>query len=200
MSKITIILGGGRALMAGQVVELLETSAVIDGETYLCFRAGMDTAEVDALPEPWMPGAYLFANGVFTLDANSDAWRAHLGQLDALKTELSDQIDKAVADVYSRWLRFDAEYVAREAAAREYLANGTISDWVTGFATPAGLPLQQAATLIVQQADALHLALKQLGALRMRKYEVKAAPTASDAIACERGILAQIAEVAAGLQ
>lgn len=200
MSKITIILGGGRALIAGQVVQLLENSAVIDGETYLCFRSGMPTAEVNALPDPWVPGAYFFASGVFTVDENSEAWRAHLLQLGVMKDQLSDQIDKSVAEVYSRWLRFDAEYVAREAAAREYLANGTISDWVTGFATPAGLPLQQAATLIVQQADALHLALKQLGALRMRKYEVKAAPTASDATACARGILAQIAEVAAGLQ
>jgi hypothetical protein len=116
------------------------------------------------------------------------------------KDQLVARIDEMVAAVYNRWLRFDAEYVAREAAARQFLLDGTTSAWVTGFAEPAGLTEAQAATLIVQQADNLRSALETLGALRMRKYEVKAAASVEDAHAVADDITTQIDTVARGLQ
>lgn len=120
-------------------------------------------------------------------------------QLVALKVSLGDQIDARVAEVYSRWLRFEAEYVAREAAARKFIADGTSSQWVLGFAQPAGLTEAEAASLIVQQADNLRTALGSLGALRMRKYEVKAAASESAARAVATEILAAVDTIAAGL-
>lgn len=112
---------------------------------------------------------------------------------------LSVKIDEAVAKVYSKWLRFDAEYTAREAAARQYLVDATPSEWISGFATPAGLTEVQAATLIVQQADALRSALEQLGTQRMRKYAVKAATRLSEAQAVADDILNTIKIISEGL-
>jgi hypothetical protein len=120
--------------------------------------------------------------------------------LTALKGALANQVDDAVAAVYSRWLRFDAEYVAREAAARLLIADGTPSEWVSGFAGPAGLTDAAAAALIVQQADALRTALELLGAQRMRKYQVKAAVTEAAARAVANEVLAAVSTIAAGLQ
>ena len=119
--------------------------------------------------------------------------------LGSIKTALANRVDASVADVYSRWLRFDAEYVARETAARAFLADGTPSVWISGFASPAGMTEPDAAALIVAQADSLRDALQALGALRMEKYKILAAPSGEAAHAEYERIIAHINEIAEAL-
>jgi hypothetical protein len=96
--------------------------------------------------------------------------------LAALKVLLSDSVDSSISAIYDKFTRFSDEYREREAAARAFVAADYVGDpgpWVMGFATPAGKTAQQAADIIIAQADALKLALTKLGGLRMRKYEIK---------------------------
>lgn len=119
-----------------------------------------------------------------------------------LARRLAADTDARIAAIYNRWTRFDQEYVAREAAARAFAAAGYEGDcsvWVTSFAEPAGLPLQAAADIIISQADALRGALEQLGALRMRKYEITRALTAPAAQAAYDSIINQAAAIEAVL-
>jgi hypothetical protein len=125
-------------------------------------------------------------------DPNSTLWQAYLAwialgntavlpanaTLDNTKAVLMESIDAKVAAVYSTWMRFQAEYEAREAAAQAFKdANytGDAGIWITGFATAAGLTPQAAADRILVQSVSLRGALEGLGALRMRKYEVLSA-------------------------
>jgi hypothetical protein len=120
-----------------------------------------------------------------------------------LKTRLATNIDARVAAIYSTWMRFQAEYEAREAAAEAFKAAGYAGDagiWVTGFATAAGLTPQAAADRILSQSVQLRGALASLGALRMRKYEVLAAADAAAAQAQFDEICASIGAVAAAIQ
>ena len=120
-----------------------------------------------------------------------------------LRQQLSDQVDELVAGVYSRWMRFEAEYEAREAAARAFVAagyEGEASSWIVSFAEPAGLSYQEAEDLIVQQADNLRSALQELGALRMRKYTIRLAIDPATAQAACAAITADVATISAGLQ
>jgi hypothetical protein len=115
---------------------------------------------------------------------------------------LSDSVDCLVADIYSNWTRFEREYELREDAARTFKATGYVGDpgqWVSAFATSAGLPNQQATDLIIVQADQLHAALATLGALRMRKYEILGAASIAAAQAAYNDISASINTVAEGL-
>ena len=57
-----------------------------------------------------------------------------------------------------------------------------------------------AADLIISQAAALTAAIAQLGVLRMRKYEVKAAATLADAETIATSVLAAIAAVGESLK
>lgn len=89
--------------------------------------------------------------------------------------ELKAEIDAMVASIYSNWTRFEAEYREREAAAQAFADGGYAGDpgiWVTAFSDAAGVSLQDAADLILIQAGNLRAAKVQLGALRMRKYEL----------------------------
>ncbi|MGF6139026.1 hypothetical protein [Pseudomonas laurylsulfatiphila] len=89
--------------------------------------------------------------------------------------ELAEKVNGEVAQVYSTWTRFEAEYVFRENAANAYKAanyTGTASVWITAFATAAGLSARIACDLILSQAVGLRAAQESLGALRMRKYEL----------------------------
>lgn len=123
--------------------------------------------------------------------------------LASLRQDLVDSVDSHIAAIYARWMRFESEYVEREAAARAFAAAGYVGEpgvWVTSFATPAGLTEPAAADRIIEQADSLRLALEKLAALRMAKYGVLAAEDAATAQAAHDTIVAQANVIAAGLQ
>lgn len=122
--------------------------------------------------------------------------------LAAFKDELVARVDDTIGAIYSRFTRFETEYVQREAAARAFVAGGYLGDagvWVTAFANNAGMSATQAADLIIGQADALRAALVQLGAQRMRKYGIAVAATAEAAQAVHDDITNQAAAIAATL-
>jgi hypothetical protein len=135
------------------------------------------------------------------------AWLAQGNTLDAplepladMKTRLSALIDATVASIYSTWMRFQAEYEAREAAAQAYKDagyTGDVSKWISGFSDAANKTPQEAADLILQQSVSLRGALEALGALRMRKYEVLMAPDRSSANSTYASIMTDIQTVAA---
>lgn len=113
----------------------------------------------------------------------------------ALHADAAKMIDDAAASIYSRFTRFDQEYVAREAQALAYRDAGYTGDvprQVAAFAVPAGITAQQAADTILQQAAMLRGAIEQLGELRMRKYEVYAAATVAEKLATRDAVLAAI--------
>ncbi len=113
----------------------------------------------------------------------------------SLHADAARMIDEAAASIYSRFTRFDQEYVVREEQALAYRAAGYAGEvprQVAAFAAPAGLPAQQAADTILSQAAMLRGAIEQLGEMRMRKYEVYAQPTADDKIAHRDAILQAI--------
>ena len=148
MKKIVSVSGGEFGPFAS--IELV-------GDAYVCDRVVYPISVVgEVVIEDWTPSV-------------------PAAELDLIKRTLSNRVDAKVAEVYSRWLRFDAEYVAREAAARAFLVDETPSVWVSGFAGPAGMTEREAAELIVAQADSLRNALQSLGALRMEKYRILAA-------------------------
>jgi hypothetical protein len=104
--------------------------------------------------------------------------------LNAHKAVLVAAVDDYISDVYSRFTRFDMEYVKREEAARAFVAAGFEGEagvWVDAFAVNAGLPSTLAAQIIIQQAGQLRTALEVLGSLRMRKYGIAKAETKADA-------------------
>lgn len=118
------------------------------------------------------------------------------------RQDLATSIDDAVAAIYARYNRFQAEYTERESQAQAYKDAGYTGDvpvQVAAFATPAGKTGQQAADIILAQAMQLRAALSQLGVLRMRKYEVLAAPDAATAQAIADAILGAVAQIGAAL-
>jgi hypothetical protein len=123
--------------------------------------------------------------------------------LSNMKTRLAAEIDNQVAVIYSTWTRFRDEYVAREAAAQAYKDTGyagDVSGWISGFADAADKTAQEATDLILAQSASLRGALEQLGALRMRKYEVLMAIDRNTANAAYNSIMASIQAVAAAIQ
>ena len=90
-------------------------------------------------------------------------------------SEYTEEFDSYVASIYSRWTRFETEYYEREKAAQEYADSNYEAEpsvWVTSFANAAGLSNQIAAELILSQAVNLRNGMRELGCLRMRKYEM----------------------------
>lgn len=119
-----------------------------------------------------------------------------------VKAQLMDEVDDGIGAIYSRFTRFETEYVQREAAARAFKAGGYQGDagvWVMSFATNAGMTATIAANLIISQADGMRAALQALGALRMGKYGIAAAASEADAQAVRDGIIAQANAIAASL-
>ncbi|MFT4064263.1 hypothetical protein [Paraburkholderia sp.] len=117
--------------------------------------------------------------------------------------ELADKIDDLVASIYSNWTRFQQEYLLREQAAQTFKDAGYTGDpgtWVSAYAAAAAVTNQAAADTILTQATNLNTALEQLGALRMRKYEVLNAKTADDAAAAYVNVVAAINAVAATIE
>lgn len=90
-------------------------------------------------------------------------------------TELAAKIDARVAEIYAAGARFETEYKAREAAAQAYKDagyQGEVSTWITVYATPLGLSIQEATDQILRVAEDQRAAQETLGALRIRKYEL----------------------------
>lgn len=120
----------------------------------------------------------------------------------ALITQYSDQIDDAVANVYSAFTRFQQEYLQREAAAQAYTNAGYTGDptmWVLSFSNAAGLTPQQGAQKILQQANQLNSALMALAAQRMRKYELVPTLDAAGLQTVYNSIINDIASIASEL-
>jgi hypothetical protein len=150
-------------------------------------------------------------------DPDSVLWQAYLAwiaqgnaavmpadaTLGNTKAVLMEGIDAKVAAIYSTWMRFQAEYEAREAAAQAFKDAGYTGDagiWVTGFAAAAGLTAQAAADRILVQSVSLRGALEGLGALRMRKYELLAATDEDTARQRRDAIFTAIDTLAATIQ
>lgn len=119
-----------------------------------------------------------------------------------VKAALMADVDTKISDIYSRFTRFETEYVQREAAAHAFKAGGYADDagvWVMAFAGSAGMSAQAATDLIISQADSMRAALQALGALRMGKYGIAAAASEAAAQAVHDGIVEQATVIAAAL-
>ena len=141
---------------------------------------------------------YIWKDGAWTLDADLQAAAEA-----ATRTALCTQIDDAVAAIYTRYARFSDEYTLRLSQAQAYKDagyTGAVPEQVAAYATPAVVTAQAAADLIIAQAAALSAAIAQLGVLRMRKYEVKAAASVADAEAIATSVLAAISAVSDALK
>lgn len=122
--------------------------------------------------------------------------------LDQLKKILVADIDDHIAAICAKWTRFQAGYLEREAAARAFKAASYVGDageWITSFATPAGLTPPVAANLIITQADGLKAALKALEAARMKKYSVARATTEQAVRSAYAAVIAEANTIAAGI-
>ena len=129
-------------------------------------------------------------------------WRWPSNCCPRLRATLLAAIDDCAAAIYSRWTRFEAEYRAREAAARDFVDAGYTGEpglYVTSFAEPAGLSPRGAADAILAQASALRVAQNSLAALRMRKYEVRRAANAETAQLLADEIVTAMEVIAQGI-
>lgn len=120
----------------------------------------------------------------------------------ATRAELCARIDVAVAAIYARFGRFEAEYTLREQQAKAYKAadyKGDVPVQVAAFATPAGKTPREAADIIIAQSEQLRGVLSQLGVLRMRKYEVMQAADVAKAQSVADEVLAAIAAIGQAL-
>lgn len=119
-------------------------------------------------------------------------------RLVAVRKDLSDKIDSAVAAVYARPQSFLKEYEEREAQARAYVAaydadtELPAAPRIVAFAAASLLSNIDAARLTIQQADMLRGALGLLADLRMRKYEIGRATSTTVATAIYTDISAKI--------
>ena len=119
---------------------------------------------------------------------------------------LAEAIDKGTAAIndvveqaYHYVTRFEAEYPLREQQARNYKAggcNGEAPLQVAAFAKPEGKTACEATDIIIAQADNLRMMLGKLGALRMRKFELKGLKTAAEVDKRTAEILAEIKPIA----
>lgn len=119
---------------------------------------------------------------------------------------LAEAIDKGTAAIndvveqaYHHVTRFEAEYQLREQQARDYKAGGCKGEaplQVAAFAKPAGKTACEATDIIIAQADNLRMMLGKLGALRMRKFELKGLKTAAEVDKRTAEILAEIKPIA----
>ena len=109
--------------------------------------------------------------------------------------EINDLVDKA----YRHVTRFQPEYEVREQQARDYKAGGCKGEaplQVAAFAKPAGKTACEATDIIIAQADNLRMVMGKLGALRMRKFELKGLKTAAEVDKRTAEILAEIKPIA----
>ena len=111
----------------------------------------------------------------------------------------TDAINNLVDEAYRHVTRFQPEYEVREQQARDYKAGGCKGEaplQVAAFAKPAGKTACEATDIIIAQADNLRMVMGKLGALRMRKFELKGLKTAAEVEKRTAEILAEIRPIA----
>ena len=111
----------------------------------------------------------------------------------------TDAINNLVDGAYRHVTRFQPEYLLREQQARDYKAGGCKGEaplQVAAFAKPAGKTACEATDIIIAQADNLRMVMGKLGALRMRKFELKGLKTAAEVEKRTAEILAEIKPIA----
>lgn len=131
------------------------------------------------------------------------AWVLDKAAASQLLAESIDNGTKAINDLvdeaYRHVTRFQPEYLLREQQARDYKAGGCKGEaplQVAAFAKPAGKTACEATDIIIAQADNLRMVMGKLGALRMRKFELKGLKTAAEVDKRTAEILAEIQPIA----
>ena len=153
-----------------------------------------------------LPAGLTFAqreNEYQTWDEKAKAWvltKAAASQLLAEAIDKgTDAINNLVDEAYRHVTRFQPEYEVREQQARDYKAGGCKGEaplQVAAFAKPAGKTACEATDIIIAQADNLRMVMGKLGALRMRKFELKGLQTAAEVEKRTAEILAEIKPIA----
>ena len=138
-----------------------------------------------------------------TWDVQAKAWvltKAAASQLLAEAIDKgTDAINNLVDEAYRHVTRFQPEYLLREQQARDYKTGGCKGEaplQVAAFAKPAGKTACEATDIIIAQADNLRMVMGKLGALRMRKFELKGLKTAAEVEKRTAEILAEIKPIA----
>ena len=181
---------------------LPEDAAAISPEQHAALLTGQSSGQVimpgkdgkPVLAEPAPSHLHRWDGKAWVLD------KAAASQL------LAEAIDKGTAAIndiveqaYHHVTRFEAEYKLREQQARDYKAGGCKGEaplQVAAFAKPAGKTACEATDIIIAQADNLRMMLGKLGALRMRKFELKGLQTAAEVDKRTAEILAEIKPIA----
>lgn len=134
---------------------------------------------------------------------NGKEWTLDKAAASQLLAEAIDQgtdaINNLVDEAYRHVTRFQPEYEVREQQARDYKAGGCKGEaplQVAAFAKPAGKTACEATDIIIAQADNLRMVMGKLGALRMRKFELKGLKTAAEVEKRTAEILAEIKPIA----
>ena len=134
---------------------------------------------------------------------NGKEWTLDKAAASQLLAEAIDNGTKAINDLvdeaYRHVTRFWPEYEVREQQARDYKAGGCkgkAPEQVDAFAKPAGKTACEATDIIIAQADNLRVVMGKLGALRMRKFELKGMKTAAEVEKRTAEILAEIRPIA----
>ena len=153
-----------------------------------------------------LPGGLTFTpreNEHQTWDAKAKLWVLTKAAASQLLAEAIDNGTKAINDLvdeaYRHVTRFQPEYEVREQQARDYKAGGCKGEaplQVAAFAKPAGKTACEATDIIIAQADNLRMVMGKLGALRMRKFELKGLKTATEVEKRTAEILAEIKPIA----
>ena len=181
---------------------LPEDAVAISPEQYAALLAGQSNGQVI------MPGKD--GKLVLTLPApshlhqwNGKEWTVDKAAASQLLPEAIDSGTKAINDLvdeaYRHVTRFQPEYLLREQQARDYKAGGCKGEaplQVAAFAKPARKTACEATDIIIAQADNLRMVMGKLGALRMRKFELKGLQTAAEVEKRTAEILAEIKPIA----
>ena len=138
-----------------------------------------------------------------TWDVQAKAWVLTKAAASQLLAEVidkgTDAINNLVDEAYRHVTRFQPEYEVREQQARDYKAGGCKGEaplQVAAFAKPAGKTACEATDIIIAQSDNLRMVMGKLGALRMRKFELKGLKTAAEVDKRTAEILAEIKPIA----
>ncbi len=181
---------------------LPEDAVEISPEQHAALLAGQSAGQII------MPGKD--GKPVLTLPApshlhqwNGKEWTLDKAATSQLLAEAIDNGTKAINDLvdeaYRHVTRFQPEYLLREQQARDYKAGGCKGEapmQVAAFAKPAGKTACEATDIIIAQADNLRMVMGKLGALRMRKFELKNLKTAAEVDKRTAEILAEIKPIA----
>lgn len=179
-----------------------EDALEISPEQYAALLAGQSAGQVIM---PGKDGKPVLADPA---PSHLHQWNGKEWTLDKAATSqlLAEAIDKgteaindAVEQAYHHVTRFEAEYKLREQQARDYKAGGCkgdVPEQVAAFAKPAGKTACEATDIIIAQADNLRMVMGKLGALRMRKFELKGLKTAAEVEKRTAEILAEIRPIA----